>query len=46
LKKRDNAQKTLFLEIPEYADAGNYPLRIEIYNGDVKRIVYRDFFIE
>lgn len=46
LKKGDEVSKTLRLEIPEYAMQGNYGLRLEVYNEGVKRIIYRDFFIE
>ena len=45
LKKGDAISKTLILEIPEYAEQGNYAIRIEVYSNGVKRIIYRDFFI-
>ena len=45
LKKHDEKTRTLFVELPQNAEAGEYGLRVEVHNGDLKRIVYRDFFI-
>ena len=46
LKKHDETSKTLFVDIPDYSEAGEYGLRVEVYNGDLKRIIYRDFFVK
>ncbi len=41
LKKGDERTETLSLEIPEYAEDGEYVVRLTISNNDVHRIVYR-----
>ena len=46
LKKHDQKSKTLIVEIPNDAEAGEYGIRVEVYNGDLKRVIYRDFFVE
>jgi hypothetical protein len=46
LKRHDEKSKTLIIELPQDAPAGQYGIRVEVYNGDLKRIIYRDFFIE
>ena len=39
--RRDSAERTIYLSIPENAEAGVYDLRVEVYNSDVKDVVTR-----
>jgi len=45
LKQNKKATKTLYIELPEDAEAQSYYARIVIESNNVKRVVYREFEI-
>ncbi|MBW3011788.1 hypothetical protein KY311_01250 [Candidatus Woesearchaeota archaeon] len=45
LDDNDDISKELFMEIPEWAQPGDYTIRIDVSNDQIQRVIHREFTV-